>query len=125
MAMHYLSSCNNLCNYLTISYLLTLFQLYWPCYKTIIVCLWLCVCVCVCAHAQSLSRVELFATSRAVAHQTPLSMGFLRQEHWSRLLFPSPGDFFDPWIKPKFPVLASGFFTTEPLGKPTLCSSHD
>ena len=53
MAMHYLYSCNNCCNYLTISYLFTLFQLYWPRYKTIIVCFWLCVCVCVHSVAQS------------------------------------------------------------------------
>ena len=39
----------------------------------------------------SLSRVQLFATLRTVAHQAPLSMGFSRQEHWSRLPFPSPG----------------------------------
>ena len=84
-----------------------------------------CVCVCVCVCTQLLSRVELFATSRAVARQAPLSRRFLRQEHWSGLLFPPPGDFLNPWIKPKFPVLASGFFTTEPFGKPTLCSSHD
>ena len=37
--------------------------------------------------------------SRAVAHQAPLSMGFPRQEYWSKLLFPSPGDFPDPGIK--------------------------
>ena len=85
----------------------------------------LAVWVCVCERAQVLSRVKLFAISRAVARQAPLSMRFLRQEHWSGFLFPPPGDFLDPWIKPKFPVLANGFFTTEPLGKPTLCSSHD
>ena len=92
-------------------------------------CVCVCVCVCVCARAraraQLLSRVELFAISRAVARQPPLSMRFLRQEHRGGLSFPPPGDFLDPWIKPKFPLLASGFFTTEPLGKPTLCSSHD
>ena len=38
--------------------------------------------------------------SRAVAHQAPLSMGFPRQEYWSELPFPSPGDFPDPGIKP-------------------------
>ena len=86
-----------------------------------------CVCVhvrmCVCD--QLLSHVELSATSRAVARQSPLSMRFLRQEHWSGSPLPPAGDFLNPWIKPKFPVLASGFFTIEPLGKPTLCSSHD
>jgi len=48
-------------------------------------------------------------------------MGFSRQEHWSGLLFPPPGDLPDPGIKPASPVssaLAGGFFTTEPPGKP-------
>ena len=44
--------------------------------------------------------------------------GFFRQEYWSRLPFPSPGDLPDPGIKPVSPVLAGGFFTTEPRGKP-------
>ena len=47
----------------------------------------------------------------------PLSMGFSRQEHWSGLPFPSPGDLPDPGIKPSAPTLAGGFFTTEPPGK--------
>ena len=46
-----------------------------------------------------LSSVQLFATSYTIAHQAPLSTGFPRQEHWSELPFPSPGDFFDPGIK--------------------------
>ena len=45
--------------------------------------------VCVC---ESLSRVRLFATAWTVAHQAPLSTGSSRQEHWSGLSFPSPGD---------------------------------
>ena len=53
-----------------------------------------------------------------VAHQAPLSMGFLRQEYWSWLPFPSPGDLPDPGIEPMSPALAGGFFTTEPSGKP-------
>ena len=44
-----------------------------------------------------------------------LSMGFPRQEYWSGLPFPSPGDFLDPGIEPAFPVMADGFFTTGPL----------
>ena len=55
------------------------------------------------------------------AHQAPLSMEFLRQEHWSGLLFPSPGDFPDPGIKSVTPALAGWFFTTEPLqGSPVI-----
>ena len=66
----------------------------------------------------------LFATPGTVAHQAPLSMGFPRQEYWSGLPFPSPGDLPDSGIEPESPALA-GFFTTEPPGKPqgpTHCS---
>ena len=52
------------------------------------------------------------------AHQAPLFMGFPRQEYWSGLPFPSPGDLPDPGIEPTSPNLAGVFFTTEPLGKP-------
>ena len=67
---------------------------------------------------QSLSRVQLFATSWTVAHQAPLSMGFPRQEYRSGLPFPSQGDLPDLGIKPESPALAGGFFTTELIGKP-------
>ena len=50
--------------------------------------------------------------------QAPLSMGFSRQEYWSGLSFPPPGDLPDPGIKPTSSALAGGFFTTEPPGKP-------
>ena len=65
-----------------------------------------------------LSRVRLFATSWTVAHQAPLSMIFSRQEYWSGLPFPSPGDLPNPGIEPAYPALAGGFFTTELPGKP-------
>ena len=52
-----------------------------------------------------------------VSHQTPLSMGFSRQEHWSGLPFPSPGDLPDSGIEPKSPALADGVYTTEPPRK--------
>ena len=52
-----------------------------------------------------LSRVLLFATAWAVACQAPLSMEFSRQEYWSVLPLPSPGDLPDPGIKPKSPAL--------------------
>ena len=48
----------------------------------------------------------------------PLSMGFLRQEYWNGLLFPSSGDLPDPGMEPESPALAGGFLTTEPPGKP-------
>ena len=50
--------------------------------------------------AQLLSRVQLFVTPWAVAHQALLSTGFSRQEYWSGLQFPSPGDLLDPGIEP-------------------------
>ena len=53
----------------------------------------------------SLSHVWLFATPWTVAYQTPLSMGFSRQEYWSGLPFPSPGDLPDLGIEPKSPTL--------------------
>ena len=52
-----------------------------------------------------LSRVRLFATPWAIAYQAPPSMGFSRQEHWSGLTFPSPGDLPDPGIKPRSSTL--------------------
>ena len=48
--------------------------------------------------------VQLFATPWTVAHQAPLSMGFSRQEYWSGLPFPPPGDLPNPGIKPASPV---------------------
>ena len=56
-------------------------------------------------------------TPWAVACQAPPSMGFSREEYWSGLPFPSPGDLPDPEIEPTPPALAGGFFTTEPSGK--------
>ena len=47
-------------------------------------------------------------TPWTVAHQAPLSIGFPRQEYWSRLLFPFSGDLLDPGIKSKSPALAGG-----------------
>ena len=47
-------------------------------------------------------------------------MGFSRQEYWSGLPFPSPGDLPDSGIKPVSPALAGGFFTTEPPGEPLI-----
>ena len=60
---------------------------------------------------KSLSRVGLFAIPWTIAHQTPLSMGFPRQEYWSGLQFPSPGDPPDPEIKPGSPASQTDFFT--------------
>ena len=48
----------------------------------------------------------------------PLSMGLPRQEYWSGLPFPSPGDLPNPGIKPRSPALQADSLLTEPLGKP-------
>ena len=69
-----------------------------------------------CAHAHSLYRVQLFAIPWTVARHSPLSMGFSRQEYWSGLPFPPPGDLLNPEIESMSlisPALAGGFFTTE------------
>jgi len=71
---------------------------------------------------KSLSCVWLFATLWTVAYQAPPSMGFFRQEYWSGLPFPSPGDLPYLGIKATFlvsPSLAGGCFTTVPPGKTT------
>ena len=63
-----------------------------------------------------LSRVQVFVTPRTVAHEAPLSMGFSRQEHWSRLPYPPPGDFPDTRVELTAltpPALAGEFFTAE------------
>ena len=57
-----------------------------------------------------------FAMPKTVAHQSHLSVRFLRQEYWRGLLFPSLGDLPDPGIEPESPALASLFVTTEPPG---------
>ena len=67
-----------------------------------------------------LSRVRLFATPRTVAYQAPPSMGFSRQDYWSGLPFPSPGDIPNPGIKPESPSLQTGALPSEPPGKPLL-----
>ena len=60
----------------------------------------------------------LFATPWTVAHQAPLSIGFPRQEYWSGLPFPSPGDLPRSGMEPVSPALAGRFYTTKPPGKP-------
>ena len=66
---------------------------------------------------KSLSCVRLFASPWTVAYQAPPSMGFSRQEYWSGLPFPSPGDLPDPGIEPGSPTLQAGTLTSEPPGK--------
>ena len=79
----------------------------------------MCVCVCVCVCSVMSDSVKLWT----VAHQAPLSVGFSRQEYWSRLPFSPPGDLPDPKIKSTYlgsSALHADSFTSEPLGKPYL-----
>ena len=69
---------------------------------------------------KALSRVQLFVTPWTVAQQAPLSMEFFRQEYWSGLPFPSPGDIPDPSIKPPSPELQADALPPEPPGKPNV-----
>ena len=69
---------------------------------------------------KSLSRVRLFATPQTVASQAPPSMGFSRQECWSGLPFPSPGDLPNPGIEPRSPTLQAYTLQSEPPGKPII-----
>ena len=89
------------------------------------------------------SCIWLCATLWTVSYQAPLSMGFSRQEYWTGLPCPPPGDLFDPGIgpvSPAAPALAGGFFTTSTTWKahkyheserkvaqlcPTLCDPMD
>ena len=64
-------------------------------------------------------RVRPFVTSRTVARQAPLFMGFSRQEYWSELPFPSPGDLPDSGIEPVSPTLQTVSLPSELPGKPS------
>ena len=67
---------------------------------------------------KSLSHVRLFATPWTIAYQAPPFMGFSRQEYWSGLPFPSPGDLPDPGIEPRSPAFQADALTSESPGKP-------
>ena len=64
-----------------------------------------------------LSRVRLFAIPWTVVYQASLSMGFSRQEYWSGLPFPSPGDLPDPEIEPRSSALQADALPSETPGK--------
>ena len=71
-----------------------------------------------CACAQSLNRVQLFATPWTVVLQAPLFVGFSRQEYWSGQPFSSPGDLPDSGIDPRSTSLHVDSLPSEPPGKP-------
>jgi len=73
------------------------------------VCVW-CVCVCVYVCGVCMCVVCVFVC----AYQDPLSMGFSRQEYWSGLPFPSPGDLPNPGLEPRSPVLRADALPSEP-----------
>ena len=72
------------------------------------------------SEVKSLSHGRLFATPWTIAYQAPLSMGFPRQECWSGLPFPSPGDLPDPGIEPGSPALQADALPSEPPGTMTM-----
>ena len=81
-----------------------------------------------CERVPLLSHVRLSPTPWTIAGLAPLSMEFSRQEYWSGLPFPSPGDLPDPGIEPTTfasPAWAGGFFTTKPPGRSLLLSNTE
>ena len=76
-------------------------------------------------HAQLLSHVQLFTTQWTIAHQVPLSMGFSRQEYWSRLPFLSPVDLPDLGNEPGSPALQADSLLTELRGVSWLSMVQD
>ena len=73
----------------------------------------MCVCVCACMLSH-FSCAQLFVTPWTVAHQAPLSMRFSRQEYWSELPCPPPGDLPNPGIKPSSPALLDSLLSKTP-----------
>ena len=73
---------------------------------------------------KSLSRVQLFATPWTVAYQNSPSVGFPRQESWSGVPFPSPGNLPDPGIEPRSPTLLADALLSEPPGKSNNCEQY-
>ena len=81
-------------------------------HHTVVLKMWACCVLCCFSH------VWHFVTPRTVAHQALLSMGFSRQEYWSGLLCPPPGDLPNRGIKPRSPTLQADSLPAQPLGKP-------
>ena len=80
-----------------------------------------CHCLLQCMKVKSLSRIRLCAPPRTVARQDPSCMECSRQEYWSGLPCPSPGDLPDPGIEPGSPVLQADCLPSEPPGRPSCC----
>ena len=92
-------------------------SIFWKRGWQILFCKGLCMLSC-------FSSVQLFVTFWTVARQAPLPMGFSRQECWSRLPFPSPGDLLSPGeVKPTCPVW-QGSLSLSHLGSPNTYDTH-
>ena len=72
------------------------------------------------SEVELLSHVQLFVTPWTVAYPAPPSMEFSKQEYWSGLLFPPPGDLPNPGIEPGSPTLQADALLSEPPGKPRM-----
>ena len=82
------------------------------------------ICIRRCMHAFVLVTSVMsdsFAILRTVAHQAPLSMGFSRQENWSGLPCPPPGDLPDPGTKPQSPALQVDSLPLSHWGSLNMC----
>ena len=88
------------------------------CFFCLFVCFFFNACLYVVKEVKSLSSFRPFVTPWTVACQPPLSMGFCRQENWSGLPFPSPGDLPDPGIEAGPPALQAASLPSELTGKP-------
>ena len=67
--------------------------------------------------SEAFSHVQLFVIPWTVSYQASPSVGFSRQEYWSGLPLPSPGDLPNPGIEPRSPTLQADALPSEPLGK--------
>jgi len=74
---------------------------------------------------KSLHKVRFFVTLWTSAHQAPLSMEFSRQEYWSGLPFPSPGDLPHPGIEPRSLALWVDSLPLSHQGSPVICLGHN
>ena len=72
-------------------------------------------------HAQMLRLLCDLVTPWTAARQAPLSMGFFRQEYWSELPRPPPGDLSNPGLKPRFPEMQADSLLSEPRVKLCFC----
>ena len=72
-----------------------------------------------CAVLSEYLVIRFFATPWTAAHQAPQSMGFPRQQYWSRLPFSSPGELPNPGIESRSPTLQADSLPSEPPGKPS------